>query len=74
MVGLAWVGRGFGPGGSGRGLTSLLACSSVDIGLGAGVFRVVGACIQAWVWRLVPGWLLLVDFGRYLLDIFGEGP
>jgi len=74
MAGLAWVGRGFGRGGSGRGLASLLACSSVDIGLGAGVFRVVSACTQAWIWRLVLGWLLLVDFGRYSLDFFGEGP
>ena len=74
MVGLAWVGRGFVPGGSDRGLASLLARSGVGIGLGTGVFQVVGACTQAWVWRLVPGRLLLVDFDRYSLDFFGEGP
>ena len=68
---LGW--SGLWPGGSGRGLASLLARSGVGIGLGTGVFQVVGACTQAWVWRLVPGWLLLVDFGRYLLDFFGEG-
>jgi len=70
MVGLAWVGWGFGPGSGGHGLVSLLACNSVGIGLGVGIFWVVGAC----TWRLVPGWLLLVDFGRYSLDFFGEGP
>jgi len=72
MVGLAWVGRGFGLGGSGHGLASLLACSSVGIELGVGVFWVVGACTQAWVWGLVAGRLLLVDFGRYSFDLFGE--
>ena len=69
MVGLAWVGRGFGPGVGGHGWASLLACSGVDIGLGTGVFWVVGACTQAWVWGL------LVDFGRYSFDLFSErGP
>jgi len=58
MVGLAWVIRSFGPGGSGRKLASLLACSGVSIGLGVGVFWVVGACTQAWVWRAVVLWLL----------------
>jgi len=72
-VDLAWVGQGFGPGSGGHGLVSLLACNSISIGLGAGIFWVVGACTQAWVWRLVPGWLLLVNFGRYSLDFFGEG-
>jgi len=61
MVGLAWVGRGFGPRGSGHGLASLLARSGVGIGLGAGVFQVVGAYTQAWDWGLVAGRLLLVD-------------
>ena len=73
MVGLAWVGRGFGPGVSGHGWGSLLACSGVGIGLGAGIFWVVGAYTQAWVWGLVAGWLLLVDFGRYSFDLFSEG-
>jgi len=61
MVGLAWVGQGFGPGVSSHGWASLLACSSVGIGLSTGVFWVVGACTQIWVWGLVAEWLLLVD-------------
>ena len=47
-----------------------MACSGIGIGLGAGIFWVVGACTQAWVWGLVAGWLLLVDFGRYSFDLF----
>ena len=57
----------------GHGWVGLLACSDVGIGLGAGVFWVVGACTQAWVWGFLAGWLLLVDFGRYSFDLFSEG-
>ena len=45
-----------------------MACSGIGIRLGVGIFWVVGACTQAWVWALVAGWLLLVDFGRYSFD------
>jgi len=72
MVGLIWVGLGFGLGVGGHGWVGLLACSSVGIELGAGVFWVVGACTQAWVWGLVAEWLLLVDFGCYLFDLFSK--
>jgi len=55
MVGLAWVGQCFGPENSSCVLASLLAYSGIGIGLCIGVFQVLGACTQAWAWRLVPG-------------------
>ena len=72
-MGLAWVGQSFGPGVDGYGWVGLLVCNSVSIGLGMSIFWVVGTCTQAWVWGLVVGWLLLVDFGCYSFDLFSEG-